>query len=89
MSELRRLARKRQTHTEYRTLVQMAVEHHTALMGLGNMLDDGKAETSAAFLSRPCPVHTVKALKYPLLFILRNAYAVILYLDDGHLPQGS
>ena len=51
------------------------------------MLYYGKAETGTALFGASALIHSVETLKYTVKRLLRDAYAVISYIDTAYLAH--
>ena len=60
-------------------LSQSALEGHSTAVKTDNVFDNGEAQSSSAHTSATALIHPEKPLENPLLHLLRNADARILY----------
>lgn len=70
------------------SLSQHTFHGNMAAMGLGDVFDNGQAETGAAQLAAARLVHPVESLKQPGQVLLGNSAALVFDADDhlGIIP---
>src|SRR5258708_4855480 len=74
-----------QTDGKGRALAEFAFHAGAAFHDLGEILDDGKAQSRSAEFARTGFVHAIEALENPRHILFRNAGPVILDLDANLL----
>ena len=84
---LRNILCNRQSYADKRSLAKLAVKRHRAAVAVDDMLYYGKTKTGTALFGASALIHSVETLKYTVKRLLRDAYAVIPYIDTTYLTD--
>ena len=83
MRLLRNILCNRQSYADKSAFAKLAVKRHRAAVAVDDMLYYGKAESGTALFGASALIHSVETLKYTVKRLLRDAYAVIPYIDTA------
>ena len=83
MPLLRNILCNRQSYADKSAFAKLAVKRHRTSVAIDDMLYYGKAESGTALFGASALIHSVKTLKYTVKRLLRDAYAVIPYIDTA------
>lgn len=87
MRLLRNILCNRQSYADKSAFAKLAVKRHRAAVAVDDMLYYGKAESGTALFGASALIHSVETLKYTVKRLLRDAYAVIPYIDTACLAH--
>lgn len=87
MTLLRNILCDRQSYADKSTLAKLAVKRYRAAVAVDDMLYYGKAESGTALFGASALIHSVETLKHTVKRLLRDAYAVIPYIDTAYLAD--
>ena len=83
MRLLRNILCNRQSYADKRSLAKLAVKSYRTAVAVDDMLYYGKAQSGTALFGVSALIHSVETLKYTIKRLLRDAYAVIPYIDTA------
>ena len=87
MPLLRNILCNRQSYADKSAFAKLAVKRHRTAVAVDDMLYYGKAKTGTALFGASALIHSVETLKYTVKRLLRDAYAVIPYIDTACLTH--